>query len=398
MRDDSLDYLKDKSLLVLAPSYPNENESFSKGTFVKYQVDELKTYFKKIVVISPVLHSFKYLKKDELCNDYFYDNVFVYFPRCFYIPLSWSRKILIDNRLQVVEQCIEEHKLYFDLIHAHFTWPSGYIGVKLKVKYGKPVITTIHENGEWFDKEVKMDHPLINAAWSGADALIRVNRKDVPVLQRYNKGVYSIPNGFSPSFCPIETTIAREQLNLSADTKVVFTLGNLIKRKGLNYLIDSMDIIRQQRDDVLCFIGGAGQERRRLQGQIDRMHLSGNVRLLGTLPGDQLTLWMNACDIFVLPSLNEGNPTVMFETLGCGKPFVGTRVGGVPEIITSEDYGLLVNPADPEDLADKILAALDREWGREKILAYAERYAWENIAREIVRVYENVLKRGSASA
>ena len=77
---------------------------------------------------------------------------------------------------------------------------------------------------------------------------------------------------------------------------------------------------------------------------------------------------MNACDLFVLPSLNEGNPTVMFEALGCGKPFVGTKVGGVPEVIASDDYGLLVEPADPEDLAEKILVALDREWDREAIL------------------------------
>lgn len=54
--------------------------------------------------------------------------------------------------------------------------------------------------------------------------------------------------------------------------------------------------------------------------------------------------------------------TVMFECLGCGKPIVGTKVGGVPEIITSEDYGFLVEPANSEDLAEKILIALDKEW------------------------------------
>jgi glycosyltransferase involved in cell wall biosynthesis len=63
----------------------------------------------------------------------------------------------------------------------------------------------------------------------------------------------------------------------------------------------------------------------------------------------------------------------------------------VPEVITSDDYGLLVEPADPNDLAEKILAALDREWDREKILAYAERYTWENIAKEITRIYTKVL-------
>jgi len=70
---------------------------------------------------------------------------------------------------------------------------------------------------------------------------------------------------------------------------------------------------------------------------------------------------------------------------------VGTRIGGVPEVISSDEYGLLVEPGDPNDLAEKILVALDREWDREKILAYAERFTWENIAKEIVGVYERVL-------
>lgn len=390
-KDDAQAGLKDKTLLILSPSYPNEDESFIAETFVKYQVSVLKQYFKKIFIIAPVLRSFGYLRKDKLCKDYTYDNVEVYYPRCIYIPIFWLSKIVIDNRLQTVERCIEEHHLNFDLIHAHFTWPSGYIGVKLKEKYGKPVITTIHENGDWFDQEVGMDHSLINIAWSGADALIRVNWKDVPVLKRYNEQVYSIPNGFSPAFHPIDAAIARERLGLLEDVKIGFTLGNLIKRKGFNYLIDAMERVCSQRDDVLCFIGGAGPEKGDLQRQIDRLDLGEKVKLLGSVPGDQLTLWMNACDLFVLSSLNEGNPTVMFEALGCGKPFIGTSVGGVPEIITSDKYGLLVEPANPDDLAEKILVALDREWDREAILGYAEHFTWENIAKEILGVYEQVL-------
>lgn len=392
VKDNSQAGLKDKTLLILTPSYPNEDESFIAETFVKYQVDELKRYFKKIIVIAPVLRSFGYLKKDRLCKDYTYENVEVYFPRSIYIPLFWLSRILIDNRLQAVERCIEEHHLHFDLIHAHFTWPSGYIGVRLKEKYGKPVIITIHENGDWFDQEVGMNHPLINTAWSGADALIRVNRKDVPVLKHYNEQVYSIPNGFSPAFHPIDTAVARERLGLPGDVKIVFSLGNLIQRKGFNYLIDAMEQICNQRDDVLCFIGGAGPERGSLQVQIDRLHLGEKVKLLGSVPSDILPLWMNACDLFVLPSLSESFGVVQIEALACGKPVVSARNRGSEEVVISDDYGLLVEPADSEDLAEKILIALDREWDREAILEYAQRYTWKNIAKEIMGVYAQILE------
>jgi teichuronic acid biosynthesis glycosyltransferase TuaC len=388
----SQENLKDKTLLIITPSFPNEDESFFVELFVKYQVAELKQYFKKIIVIAPLLRSFGYLKKDRLCKDYIYDNVEVYYPRCLYIPVFWLSKILIDNRLQAVERTIEKHHLHFDLIHAHFTWPSGYIGVKLKEKNGKPVIITIHEDCDWFNQEVGMEYPPINAAWTGANALIRVNNKDIPILKIYNENVYGIPNGFSPAFHPIDTSHARKQLGLPQDVKIIFTLGYLTKRKGFNYLIDVMEQIRGQRDDVLCFIGGTGTEEGSLQEQINQLHLGDRVKLLGSVPGDQLTFWMNSCDLFALPSLNEGNPTVMFEALGCGKPFVGTNVGGVPEIIISDAYGLLVKPADPKDLEEKILMALNRKWDREVILTYAVQFTWENIAKEIIGVYEQILR------
>jgi len=82
----------------------------------------------------------------------------------------------------------------------------------------------------------------------------------------------------------------------------------------------------------------------------------------------------------------------MFECLGCGKPFVGTKVGGEPEIITSEDYGLLCEPANSDELAEKILIALDKEWGCDKIREYAEQFTWENITEEIVVVYKSIIR------
>lgn len=100
---------------------------------------------------------------------------------------------------------------------------------------------------------------------------------------------------------------------------------------------------------------------------------------------------MNACDVFVLPSLRESFGVVQIEAMACGKPVVATRNGGSEEIITSEDYGLLCEPASPEELAEKISIALDKEWGSEKIRGYAERFRWKNIAKEIIKVYETLL-------
>ncbi len=387
----------EKNLLVITPSYPNKDNTFIVDSFVKNQLEAFKKYFKNIYVIAPVLFTFKTLTKDKLCKNYSYDNIRVYYPRCYYVPIFYCRT-LIDNRFKVIDSLIKEENIKFDLIHAHFTWPSSYIGVRLKEKYHRPIFVTIHENSEWLSKEISMNHPLINSSWKNADALLRVNKKDIPILKQFNKNVYPISNGFSPRFEPLDKYECRKKLNLPTEYKILFSLGWLIERKGFNYLIDAMKIITAKRNDVLCFIGGSSPSedelrnkvRNNLQKQIEDLKLQERVKLIGAVQDNLLPLWMNASDIFVLPSLGEGNPVVMFEALGCGKPFVGTKVGGVPEIIISEDYGFLCDPAKSVALADNILLALTKEWNCGKIEEYSKQFTWDSVARNILEIYSKV--------
>jgi len=117
--------------------------------------------------------------------------------------------------------------------------------------------------------------------------------------------------------------------------------------------------------------------------------LQEHVKLIGGKPHHEIPLWMNACDIFVLLSLNEGNPSVVFECLGCGKPFVGTRVGGILEIIVPNDYGLLCEPARPLELAENILSALNKNWNSYCIKEYSTQLSWSAITRKICRIYSS---------
>ena len=112
--------------------------------------------------------------------------------------------------------------------------------------------------------------------------------------------------------------------------------------------------------------------------------------LAGGRPYDEIPLWMNACDVFALPSLRESFGVVQIEAMACGKPVVATKNGGSEEIVTSDDYGLLVEPANPEDLAKKILVALDREWNREAVLANAKQYTWECVVKDVMKVYRSL--------
>jgi glycosyltransferase involved in cell wall biosynthesis len=144
----------------------------------------------------------------------------------------------------------------------------------------------------------------------------------------------------------------------------------------------------------MLYIVGQGSLKNQLQSLINKYRLEDNIALAGgNKPSKEIPLWMNACDLFVLPSLSEGNPTVMFECLGCGKSFVGTNVGGIPEVITNKKLGILVEPKDVSGLANAILKALDKEWDKNYISKYAEQFTWDKIAEKIMEVYDEVAEK-----
>jgi len=390
----NIKYVK-KNLLIVSNSFPNQDNTFVGNIFVKEQIKYLKQYFDNVYVVSPVAYGMEHFRSTKHF-DYQFDNVKVFFPKYINNPLFWNygRALWVDLEARAIISLIEKEHLHFDLIHAHFTWPSGAVAVELKQKYSVPVIITEHTSDTFTNAIETRDKIFINT-WSKADKIIRVKGSDVAAFGRVHiplQKVIYIPNGYDSNiFHVIDRQKCREILHLPLDIKLILNVGNLYDEvKGHKYLIEAISQIVTKRKDILCVIIGAGKLRTSLEGQIRSLRLEDSIILAGGKPHDEIPLWMNACDLFVLPSLNEGNPTVMFESLGCGKPFVGTKVGGVPEIITSDIYGLLVEPADSKDLAEKILLALDQQWDNEKILVYAERFTWENISKEIMTLYKEI--------
>ena len=385
------------TLLVITPDFPDRDEHYIGSIYVKKQIEPLMQYFREIIVICPVLFSFRLLPNDRYCKNYTYENVRVYYPRCFFLPRSLplpfvnnKQKMSFDFRYSAVRKLIKKENINFDIIHAHFTWPSAAIAVRLREEFHVPAVATIHEDSGWLEEEMQTGHPLLIRSWKECDRLIRVSNKEVPLLRKYNARTLSIPNGFGPEFHPMDKQACRQVLGLPTDAKILFSLAPLIERKGFSYLIDAMESVVKNNPSVLCYIGGEGPEKKNLTAKIRQKGLQKNIFLLGFVPDKQVVHWMNSADLFVLPSLQEGNPTVMFECLGCGTPFIGTDAGGMPEIIQSDTYGYVCEAANPDALAQVLIMALGRAWDRELILHYAQQFSWETIGRELLAIYKTL--------
>lgn len=378
-------------------------------SFVKDSVNTISQHFNQINVcvrhnpiadvseLLPIHYLKPFTKKNIINLTYKPTNLNVILTNIFYLPTRKGYLNLGEKQFKVIDKQFEEKKIKkFDLIHSHFTWSSGYAGAKLKEKYGIPLIVTAHgydiydlpfRDDEWKEK--------IEYVLNTADSIITVSNSNLECIKKLDvkTPVRVIPNGFDNNlFYPRDSKECRKNLELPLDKKIILTVGNLFEVKGHQYLIEAIHEIVKHRKDILCIIIGSGELKNKLQKQIKKLGLENHIILAGGRPHNEIPTWINACDIFALPSLNEGNPTVMFECLGCGKPFVGTKVGGVPEIISSEDYGQLVEPENSKDLAEKILIALDKKWDNMKIRKYAEQFTWQIIAEKILKIYRENLK------
>lgn len=384
------------NLLVISSTFPNNDDAYIGGIFVKEQIKYLKNYFENIYVVSPAPFGIGHLRKTKHEN-YEFDNVKVYFPKYINFPpfYLWKRDLWVNFEMKTIKSLIATEKMKFDIIHAHSTWPSGAVAVEMKKEFNVPVVITVHASVT-FSKAIKNKEPVYLETWKNCDVIIRVRKGDLCDL--INLGIlkdklYHIPNGYGEKFLQIEKKSSiRKSLNLPVNKKIILNVGNMYSEvKGHKHLIEAMAKVLKQRKDVFCVIVGDGKLMKDLKAQIKKLDLENYVKLVGSKSHDEIPLWMNAADLFVLPSLRESFGIVQIEALACGKPVVATINGGSEEIIISEEYGLLCEPANPKDLAEKIIIGLDKEWDTRKILNYSKRFTWDNVAKEIMEIYNELL-------
>jgi glycosyltransferase involved in cell wall biosynthesis len=392
-----------ETLLVICPHFK---------TFIKDQVNYVAPLLDNVVIIMPLPYFYELVIKLPLFNRKFtfakitinslYDlklekNYILLSPRFFTLPVNALRR---RNCYLATESCvnmISKNNVDFNLMHAHFL-ENGFIGARLKNLYEKPLVVTAH-GGDVYDLPFRdrWYNSLARYVLTEADEVITVskfNAEKLLLLGVSSKKLHVIPNGYDGQlFKPIPATKAREKLGLPQNKKILLSVGNLVDAKGHIYLIDAMSLVLKKRKDVLLVIVGSGPLKELLQSMVKKYGLEDYVMLAGGKRHEEIPIWMNASDIFILPSLQEGFPTVIPEAMACGKPIVATKVGGVPEAITSDDLGILVPPKDSESLSWAILEGLDRKWDSDIILEHAKKYSWSELAKQILLTYQKALNK-----
>ena len=172
--------------------------------------------------------------------------------------------------------------------------------------------------------------------------------------------------------------------------RTIVCVGALVKRKGHEFLLKAFKKVLNCINDVDLLIIGWGPEEQELKKLVNNLGITDNVRFIDYVETSEFPKYYSSSEFFVSATLHEGFGVVFAEAMACGLPIVSTNVGAVPEVVG--EAGILVEPKNPEQLAEAMLKLLNdsklREELSKKALERASRFSIEKRTEDLEKIYE----------
>ena len=345
-----------------------------------------------LLIIAPVSF-FPFLRVNKVGKIEKFLDVIVHHPKYLALPsVFWSlRWVSYLFMLYFLPKTFFKN---IDIIHVEWIYPDAYAVVKLAKKKKIKTVGVVHGNEsiEYYGK--RKGNRKYQEVLSSLDRVIVVSRdlqhKLVTDYGVQPERINCIFNGVDVHrFALCDLVKSRLQLNLPIDITIGICVARLSEEKNIDILIQA--ISKLSILDFCMYIIGSGPLMDKMQRLIDSCGVADKVNLVGSIPHDQIATWLNASNFFCLPSNREGCPVVVHEALACGRPVIATAVGAIPDLVCSDEYGLLCSPGDIDGLAGSIERAVSKKWDHELIADYGRQFTWERMAAQTVNVYQEVL-------
>lgn len=349
-----------------------------------------------------------------------YGNRVVHVPAGPEIPVA--RQELADYIPEFVEgvkQFAAEKDIRYDIIHSHY-WMSGIAAESLSEAWGgTPILHMFHTLGEMKNRVARSEAERegqyrINGekqVLRRADRVVVATLAELTQLRFLYKAndrkLVVIPPGVDVChFYPIPADEAKMYVGLKPEDRMVLFVGRIEPLKGVDTLIQAMSCLqwKEERPVHLAIIGGdpaaspeeMSAEMARLQKLCDDLAVGQTVVFLGKRDQDKLPYYYSAAELVVMPSHYESFGMVALEAMACGTPVIASEVGGLAYLVRDGETGFTIPDQEPETLCEKISWLLNdhhlHETMSRRAVEYAQDYAWEKIAKQIVDVYKSLLE------
>jgi len=276
----------------------------------------------------------------------------------------------------------------FDLIDAHYFYPDGVAAVWLGRAVDRPVVVTARGDDLDLIARYTLPRRLIRWAADHAAGLITVSRglqRRLETLGVPSQRIRMLRNGVDlDSFRPSDRSAVRKELGFVRPT--LLAVGNLVPKKRHTLIIEAL----AQLHDVDLAIVGDGPERARIEALATALGVQDRVRLMGRLPQEALPAIYTAADLLVHPSLRDGWPNVLLESMACGTAAIVADFGGVSDIVAAPQAGRILTEATPECLAVTIRRFLAAPPSRSETRHYAEGFDWTSTTRGQIELFRQI--------
>jgi glycosyltransferase involved in cell wall biosynthesis len=287
-----------------------------------------------------------------------------------------------------------------DVVLGSWAFPDGVAAVTMARLMGVPSVVKLHGSDLNVLAELPAVQRLLQRALPRADRVVAVSRGlagKATALGVAPQRIAIVPNGVDRElFRPQDRAAARQALGLSAygDRPIILYVGRLERPKGTVELLTAFQRLAGLRaEPVLALVGDGGDADRCREAA---RALPGRVLVPGGLPLEDVARWMTACNVLVLPSWHEGTPNVLLEALASGRRAVATKVGGIPDVITSPALGELVPPRDAAALAEALGRSLDTPYDPAAVAAAAPG-GWDTSAARLYEVLSAAARKRPAA-
>lgn len=298
--------------------------------------------------------------------------------------------LLAASLIRPIQEVINEG-FDFDILDSYYFYPDGVAAALLGRYFHKPVVITALGTDINLISQYTLPRKMIEWAArksAGMTTVCQALKDHLVDLGAPEGSIRVVLHGvdlalFRP---PRDREEVRSRLGVKRST--LLSVGNLIELKGHHLAIRALKLLPEME----LLLAGTGPDENSLKRLAASIGVDSRVRFLGHVMQTELPDYYGAADALILASSREGIPNVLLEAMACGTPVVATRVGGIPEVITAPEAGVLVGERTPESLAAAIRELFQYYPDRQGTRLFVEKYSWKQTTEDHLALFEDLLR------
>jgi phosphatidylinositol alpha-1,6-mannosyltransferase len=300
--------------------------------------------------------------------------------------------------LRLVRRICKNEKI--EVIHCGRVLPEGLLAMFLKFVFGYKYLVYIHGEdieGALLSKEYRL---LVGQVLRSSKKIICNSENSKKLLAKWGGGHLSKSNLLYPGIDTNKYKPNSPSESPYREKSLIITISRLQKRKGHDYLLDAMPLIKKEISNIHYLIIGVGEEKELILGRIKANNLNSCVELLDNISDKQIVNYYNYANLFVLPNRRVGNDIeglgiVLLEAQSCGVPVLAGDSGGTVETIDINKSGIVTDCTVPQLIANEIIKLL-KQPGKLELMGIAARkhitdnFTWDSQIKKANRIFENI--------